>query len=399
MTEEAKRLRNETPDEYRIRLYKNQEAYGLSNTEIGDLLNEVYGVSYDESAWRKKTRPYIQGYEDGLKANESSAEILNEIKKERIKLQTLNVERNRVNRQEARHELFYEQIADRIQTIKDIDIPEVNITKNQNKEYVLTLADIHYGYVFESINNSQSPSIAEERMMQLAKNVCSYCLENNVSKLNIINLGDNIHGILRVSDLQANQSGIVTATIEVANLLGKFLEVIAQNIPSVLYYHVPESNHTQIRPLGTKASELFTEDVEYIITEFLKVKFKDIEGISIVTGKLGESFIPVPIYDQFVLAKHGHDIKNIETAIKDLAYTIGVDVDYLFLGHFHNSREISVGIADTLYSKFDRKTFLCPSIMGSDTYSDKILKGSCPGANLYIFDNKHGHIGTMQFVM
>lgn len=400
MTEETKQLRNETPDEYRIRLQKNQNVYGLSNVEIGSLLNEAYGLDYDESAWRKKTRPYIQGYEDGIKSTESTKELLDEIKKERLKIQTLNIERNRIDRQTARHELFYEQIADKIDTVKDLKVPEIAIKENDSSEYVLTIADIHYGYVFSSVTgNEYSPEIATARMLRLAGLVSNYCKKNNIDKLTVLNLGDNIHGILRVSDLQANQSGIVSATIEVANLLGRFIEEIAKTVPQIDYYHVPESNHTQVRPLGTKASEIFTEDVEQIITEFLKVRFKGQKNIYIESCKAGSQYLFIPIYDYFVAACHGHNIKNPETANKDIAYTLGVDVDFLFMGHFHAQKEIPAGIGETYNSKFDRKTFMCPSIVGSDVYSDKILKSCCPSAEIFEFDRDHGHVGTRHFVL
>lgn len=392
VSEEVKQLQNETPDQYRIRLYRNQTAYGLTNQEIGELLNEAYGLSYDESAWRKKTRPYLEGYDDGLAANTSNEELLEEIRKEKLKLQTLNVERNRIDRKIARQELFYEQLADQI--------PKVNIqasAKNKasgTKEYVLTIADIHYGYQFVSMNNSYSPEIAEERMISLSQRVGEFCKKEGITSLKVINLGDNIHGILRVNDLHMNQAGVVSATIGIAKLLGKFIEDLAA-VVNVDYYHVPESNHTQIRPLGTKASEIASEDVEYIITEFLKVMFAESETVKINTA-VGDTYIDVPLFGAFAIAKHGHDIKNIETANKDLAQTIGVDVDFLFLGHFHNTREYSVGISPFGY---DRKTFLCPSIMGSDPYADKILRGSSAGAELFEFDSRFGHTGTKHFVL
>ena len=233
-------------------------------------------------------------------------------------------------------------------------------------------------------------------MKHLADDVCRYCMDNKIKKLKILNLGDNIHGILRVNDLRMNQSGVVAATIEVAQMIGQFLKTIAQSIPRIEYQHVPESNHTQIRPLGTKASEIASEDVEYIITEFLKVMFSNSSCVKIYSS-VGDTFISIPLFDFFTVAKHGHDIKNVETANKDLAYTIGIDVDYLFLGHFHNTREYSVGINPAI--GVDRKTFLCPSIMGSDPYSDKILRGSCPGAELFEFNKNNGHIGTKHFVL
>ena len=88
---------NETPKAYRIRLYKNKDLYGLSNIEIGKLCNEAFGVSWDESAHRKKTTNYIKGYNDAKSelgtADQQLQNIINEnkrivqeVKKEKQKL-------------------------------------------------------------------------------------------------------------------------------------------------------------------------------------------------------------------------------------------------------------------------------------------------------------------------
>lgn len=232
-------------------------------------------------------------------------------------------------------------------------------------------------------------------MSVLAEMVKEYCHKENVNVLKIVNLGDNIHGILRVNDLRVNQSGIVAATVEVANMLGQFIKEVAGGVKRVEQYHVPESNHAQIRPLGSKASEIVSEDMEQIITEFLKVQFANCKDIQINTNA-GKTYIEIPISDTFSIAKHGHDIKNIETASKDLSYVFGIDIDFMFLGHFHSTKEYTVGIHPF---GFDRKIFVCPAIVGSDPYADKIMRGSCPGAELFEFDSSGRHIGTKHFIL
>lgn len=158
---------------------------------------------------------------------------MNEIRKERIKLQTLNVERNQIDRQEARRELFYEQIANHIDKVDNSGFVSGYIENHSDNEYVLTIGDIHYGYVFQGINNEYSPDIARKRMSVLAEMVKEYCHKENVNVLKIVNLGDNIHGILRVNDLRVNQSGIVAATVEVANMLGQFIKEVAGGVKRV----------------------------------------------------------------------------------------------------------------------------------------------------------------------
>ena len=74
-------------------------------------------------------------------------------------------------------------------------------------------------------------------------------------------MGDDIQGILRLSDLQLNESSVVKATVFVAKTIARFLNDLSEYC-FIDYYLCPTSNHSQTRPLGTKASEIASEDVE-----------------------------------------------------------------------------------------------------------------------------------------
>ena len=84
-----------------------------------------------------------------------------------------------------------------------------------DKEYVLTLSDIHAGATFKTATNSYSLLEMTARFGVLLDLVSGYVKENFVKRINIICLGDTIQGILRVSDLQLNETSIVEATVYV----------------------------------------------------------------------------------------------------------------------------------------------------------------------------------------
>ena len=75
---------------------------------------------------------------------------LADIRKERIKLQTANIERGRVDRNESRHEMYYEYVGS---VSTSLPLPEFQpLCSNDKKdiEYLMALADIHYGAKFIS---------------------------------------------------------------------------------------------------------------------------------------------------------------------------------------------------------------------------------------------------------
>ena len=161
------------------------------------------------------------------------------------------------------------------------------------------------------------------------------------------------------------------------------LEVVSKTIASFLnelskycyidYYHCPTSNHSQTRPLGTKASEIASEDVEYIICNYIKDVLVNNERIMVNTN-FGYEYIEIPIFDFKTIAMHGHTIKNIDNALKDLTYHKKTFYTTVFLAHYHAAK---IGTVGEMYDT-DCEVIVCPSFIGSCPYSDSLLKGAKP---------------------
>lgn len=319
---------------------------------------------------------------------------IQDLRKERTKLQTANIERNRVDRSEARHEMYYEYIGNTITSLPLPDFQPLSYNFENDIEYLLTIADVHYGAKFKSENNEYSPGIAKERFEDLSGQVIDFIKKHNLRKIHIVSLGDLIQGILRVSDLKVNDSSISKATVEISRLIAMFLREISIHA-IVEYYHVPFANHTQIRPLGTKASELADEDVEYIIGNYILDLCSDNERIGVHLADEGKQYIEIPIMGNEIIAMHGHQLKNVENSIRDLSMLRRSFIDYLVLGHYHNGKEIPCfeGCCN------DTEILISPSFVGSDPYSDSLMKGSKASCKIYGFDSLYGHTETHKFIL
>lgn len=319
---------------------------------------------------------------------------LQDIRKERTKLQTANIERGRVDRSEARQEMYYEYVGNITASLPLPDFQPLQCDDENDTEYLMTLADIHYGAKFVSENNEYSPEIVKERLEYLSGKVIDFIVKHNLRKIHIVSLGDMIQGILRVSDLKVNNSSIPKATVEISRLIAIFLREISV-YSFVEYYHVPFANHTQIRPLGTKASELADEDVEYIIGNYILDLCKDNERITVHLADEGKQYIEIPLMGNEIIAMHGHQLKNVENSIKDLSMLRRSFIDYLILGHLHNGKEIPCfeGCCN------DTEILISPSFIGSDPYSDSLMKGSKAACKVYGFDSIYGHTETYKFIL
>lgn len=331
---------------------------------------------------------------EGFSKEKELDKKLADIRKERIKLQTANIERGRVDRSESRQEMYYEYVGSACSYLPLPDFKPLYSGCENEIEYLLSIADIHYGATFKSENNEYSPGIVKERLELLTGYVIDFIEMHKINKLHIVSLGDLLQGIIRVSDLKINDSSVVKATVEISRLIALFLNELSAYV-NIEYYHTPTANHTQLRQLGTKASELADEDLEYIIGNYIKDLCANNERISAHLAEEGRQYIEIPIMGNEIIAMHGHQLKNVENSIRDLSMLRHSFIDYLILGHFHSGKEIPSyeGCCN------DTEILVSPSFVGSDPYSDSILKGSKASVKIYGFSAVYGHTETYKFIL
>lgn len=326
--------------------------------------------------------------------NDELDEKIEILRKERIKLQTANIERKRIDKSESRQEMYYEYVGRVIEALDPPVFRPIIGNKKSEINYITTIADVHYGAKYYSINNEYSPEISKERFEDLTGRLITFIQEKRIAKLTIVSLGDLLQGVLRLSDLKINDSSIVKATVEICRLIANMLNELSA-YTEISYYHTPSANHTQIRVLNAKASELADEDLEYLMGNYIKDLCAYNERIFVHLAKDGENFIEVHVPGNEIIAMHGHQIKNVENAIKDISILHKKFYDTVLLGHFHNGKEIPSheGILG------DAEVLISPSFVGSDPYSDSLYKGSKASVKVYGFDKLYGHTETYKFIL
>jgi hypothetical protein len=210
----------------------------------------------------------------------------------------------------------------------------------------------------------------------------------------VLCLGDDIQGILRLSDLQLNESSVVKATVFVARTIAKFLNELSAYC-YIDYYHSPTSNHSQTRNLGSKASELAFEDMEYVIGHYIQDMLRANNCVHVHLHD-GYDYIDLPIFNFNVSAMHGHTIKNLETALKDISSARRKFIDYLIIGHYHNGRVIP----GNEHEGHDTELLMCPSFQGTDPHAlNKLGYSSKAACKMFIFDRNYGCTGTEKFIL
>lgn len=400
------KLPEETEEQYLWRMgHYIGDGLVSSWKEIGDIVNSQ--LCDDENKWKdcdtfrrqiSTARRYYDNVFSKMKDDkEYDPDIqrqLEALRKERIKIQTLNVERNRIDREEARRELFYEQVHTLAQTIPVPEFNALQIKENIEETYVLCLADIHAGAKFKSLTNEYSLEIMQDRFDLLSVDVINFIERHGVKKLIVLGLGDTVQGLIHSNDLKINDSSMVVAVVTVAKTIAMFLTKLSQ-YANIDYVHVGSSNHSQLRLLGTKPNELMDEDVEYIIAHYIEDLCSANSRIHVRAPEVGEWFTKLNIDGYNVIAMHGHQIKNFETILKDLSAKTNEIVDYLIVGHCHTGKEIS-GYEGVCH---DTEVLMCPSFVGCDPYADSIFKGNKPAVKIFGFDDLYGHNESYKIIL
>ena len=96
-----------------------------------------------------------------------------------------------------------------------------------------------------------------------------------------------------------------------------------------------------------------------------------------------------------MLAMHGHQIKNIETSLKDVSCLHKVFYDCLLLAHYHGSKELSAGESFI----HDTDIIIAPSFVGGDPYGDSLMKSSKPACKIYGINDTDGLVETYKILL
>lgn len=315
---------------------------------------------------------------------------IEELKKERYKLQATKIEYNRNIRKDSRFELFYENIKDSKDRLPLPEFEELQINDNDGG-YILSIADVHYGATFESENNIYNREEVKRRFEILLQKLKKLIHKNNINKLTIIELADTIQGMLRISDVTLNDIPVVDAVVEVSRLIATFLNELSK-YTTIEYRHVLSGNHGQNRYLNTRANEMPCEDMERIIGNYIKDLVSNNDRIKVVLSK--NDYDSFEICGQNILALHGWQVKNIENSIKDYSMLHRKFYDICFLAHFHAGKTISVGELNG-----DTKVIVCSGFIGSDPYSDKLKKGTKGKCELFKIEENLGITETYTIIL
>ena len=400
------RKKKESIVDYKLRICENKDAYDLTWEEVADLINQETGDTAGESKYRK----WFKDFSDGLNyAHENDADETlltklaikeNRIRKQQVKLSTMKNEYNKWTRENTRHEMIADAILEGIESLPKIKVDKFKGKKNKDEKVMtLDLADMHFGRegVIHGLKGEvlaeYSNKILIERLYSLANEAVTIAEKENITDLVVFNLGDSIDGLLRLTQLNTLSMGVIDSVMELSEVLAQWLAALSQHFETINYHSVL-GNHAEMRIGGIKSGELKDENLEKIISWFIKERMKS-SGLEKRVIVHDAQFIEVvDVLGTNICITHGQNERNLENSIKDYSMVYGEQIHMLKTGHLHHLNNRTIGMIGERNIEYVQS----PSICGIDEYSMKLKKTANAGSLITIFTPK-GKYCTYEIIL
>lgn len=317
---------------------------------------------------------------DGISFDEFE-EKTNELKESLYKQQVKTSDRmnalRRVLREEARLEDFKEvmkQCASNLGPISTSYRYEHLDTEEQSEtEAVMLLSDLHIGVQVDNFYNTYNVEIAKKRMDKFVCDTIQYCLRNNVRRLNVINLGDLVHGTIHTNARLEQEVDVVEQIMTASEIVADALNKLQKAAPEVIYRSCTD-NHS--RAVANLHESIESENYGKLIDFYLKARLEG-TGIIFAEDNIDQEIGLFELLngDKVAFAHGHHDSYN-----QSFQVYCGMTqqfIKYICLGHYHSKK---------VKSFMGAKVIVNGSVCGTEQYAfSKRLFGD-PEQTLMIFD-------------
>ena len=388
MEENLKRREGETFFEWKLRLclaklnkeldedwIEIADALGL-NMSPDHIRKTAYGLKECYEYFDNKTKEMLEE-EQWNKLLEKELEI----KKEKVKLQDMRTLVNKQVRELSRKENLGEVLEKKLTELEmqpKIINDEYKNRVTSNRDMVCLISDIHYGIKTTNALSPYDSDICKLKMNYLIDKTIKFSLENDVDKLYVMILGDEISGLIHNTTRLEQREDVISQVIEVSELLYESIVKLANNLPYVIV-GLAQGNHSRV--MADKKDSLEHENFTRLIKEFLRLRLANISNVLLLENVFDEAIIELNIRGYNVIGLHGQNdsLNNLDRLIE----MFDKKIDYVCLGHYHQSKEFETNKTEIIVN----------GCFSGDDYSKRLRLYNKPIQKLLLFDDT-GKIAT-----
>ena len=353
---------NKSADAFRIWVYRNEAM-------AEDLINERESIAEDA------TMKFVKNQKEDIAEDDDEKSFRDDYKIITKNRDILNAYRKTI-RDEARIEVLRDAIKETVGQLNELpQMDQFNLINRplSKVEAVALLSDLHIGVTCNNFYNTYNVDIAKKRLEHWADMVIRYCRYNEVERLNILNLGDLIHGLIHISARLEEQYDVVQQIMIASELLANALNKLTELNCEIIYRSVTD-NHS--RAVANLHEHIEKENFYKLIDWYLQERLKG-TSIQFVNDNLDDSLGMFELLNgkKFAFA-HGH-LENINQIVQNWIGGTRQFIDYIAVGHFHCEKAKSFQ---------GTKVYVNGSIVGTEQYALGKRLFSKPSQTFLIFD-------------
>jgi predicted phosphodiesterase len=324
-------------------------------------------------------------------------DMLEQLKAERIKIQTANLEYNAIQRAEARNDLFNEQIIKAIERLEPIKgtRPKLDVEPcDRHRTALLAISDLHAGSTFtvKGIYNETVNEYNYDIMCARLWSIIDKVEADDIvfDDLTVAICGDLVEGILRESSLTKLREPVTDTVIRLAEFLSEWIYQLSIRLEKKVNVVIIGGNHDTVRSL-TSRPMFEGENLTKIVVEFIKLRLQDLDWITV------DDYQDVAIKNiqgVNVMFQHGED-KDLKTTMDYFSNLYNIDVDEIVAGHLHRGESKTVGITEL----GDRQLTRVGSIVGTDSYAKQIRASARPSCYIALYEEDNGKTWSRNYYL
>lgn len=346
-----------TGEQYRMWVIQRQRKYGVLKHN-NRLLNDVAVAQLNFENFKEETEEIKR---DLFIEKQQNRDILNSYR--------------RGLRDESRLKTFKESIEDVIDS-KMGALPEITPIKTNysttDAEAILLFSDLHIGVEVNNFYNVYNIDIAGKRLEKLAEDTIQYCRLFKVKRLNIVDLGDAIQGLIHISARLEQQDDTVTQIIIASEMIARFLNSLTKKGFEITYRSCSD-NHS--RAVANLTEHIEKDNFNRIIRRYLETRLKDTD-IKFIDDNIDYSIGKFDCCGKKIMFVHGH-LDSVNKMFQNMVGATKEFIDYILLGHYHCPKQKVMQ---------DAFVIINGSIVGTDQYALSKRLFTTPSQKLLVLD-------------
>ena len=280
---------------------------------------------------------------------------------------------HRLLREDARLDTLKETIKESAKQLEPFRKVSYKGPKTCDVEAIAMISDLHIGVEFEDFCNKYNLEIAKERVSKLVDDIKRYCSLHKVRRLDVVNLGDLISGIIHTTIRLEQEFDVIDQVMNASEILAGILNELQDVAPEVIYRSCTD-NHS--RAIANKNEAVEKENFYRLIDWYVEERLKD-TSVKFVNDNLSKEIGKFELMNgKKVMFAHGHN-DNTNKVFQSFIGATEEYIHYVLLGHYH---------CEKVKNFQNMRVFINGSIVGTDDYAASKRLYTKPSQMLLVFD-------------